>query len=411
MRIFVFVPQIPYPAKSGGRIVTCPLVEELSRLHEVHLFTLTHGEAEEKAGIDHFSNLCAGVYTAPGTSRIDIPVLGRSFFSRYPYKVHRFTSRELAQKAARAAEKHPPDVIHCQNFYMALYARDLAARCKVLYQENFETLLLERWCANAANPILRRMIQIEARRTRNFEMECPVWFDWLATISGADEMHYRQAAEMFPGTRDLIHSRIVTVRPGIDLSYYTTRQEQSLSNPFPPRAMKNLVFTGMFGYEANVDGAAWMVKEVMPLLERENLSLWLVGQKPADTVRALHNPPWIHVTGAVEDIRPYLHHADLSVVPLRIGGGIRLKILEALAMGCQVVSTPVGCEGLWSQQDPPVWSIAETPADFAESIRTCLHQEVDRAGLRRWVSERFSPTRFIDELTNLYSCSTLKSTT
>ncbi|KXK32542.1 MAG: hypothetical protein UZ16_OP3001002536 [Candidatus Hinthialibacteria bacterium OLB16] len=80
-------------------------------------------------------------------------------------------------------------------------------------------------------------------------------------------------------------------------------------------------------------------------------------------------------------------------------------------MGCQVVSTPVGCEGLWSQEDPPVWSIAETPADFAESIRACLHQEVDRAGLRRWVSERFSPTRFIDELTNLYSCSTLKSTT
>lgn len=411
MRIFIFVPQIPFPARSGGRIVTRPLVEELAKRHEVHLFTLTHGETDEKQGIEHFSSRCAGVHTAPGTSRIDLPVLGKSFFSRYPYKVHRFTNRDLALRAARVAEKSPPDVIHCQNFYMALYARDLVARCKVLYQENFETLLLERWGQTTTNPILRRLIQIEARRTRNFEMECPVWFDWLVTISSTDEKHYRQVSEKFPGTRDLIQSRIVTVRPGIDLSYYDLQQGFTFSNPFPPRVMKNLVFTGMFGYEANADGAGWMVKEIMPLLERENVSLWLVGQKPTDAVKALHNPPWVHVTGAVEDIRPYLHHADLAVVPLRIGGGIRLKILEALAMGCPVVSTPVGCEGLWSEQDAPVWSIAETPNDIAEAIRVALRQVVDKVRLRNWVIERFSPSRFLEEMTNLYSCSTLKSNT
>jgi glycosyltransferase involved in cell wall biosynthesis len=402
MRIFFFLPQLPYPPHSGGRIVTAPLVEGLSRRHEVHLFALTHGTAGEQEGERELSRQLAGVYTVPGTKRVDVSVLGQSILSRYPYKVHRFARPALARKAAQVAEQHPPDAIHCQNFYTALYGRGLAAKRKVLYQENFETLLLMRWAEAAESRLLRKLIRVEKRRTLAFEMECPLWFDHLVTISDTDQEKYRDAAKAFPDTLRHLEGRLRTIRPSINLPYYDLEKAASLPNPFESSNRVNLAFTGMFGYEANVDGAVWMAKEVMPRLDQAKYSLWLAGQDPSPAVQRLHAPPWIHVTGGVPDIRPYLYHADVSVVPLRIGGGIRLKILEALALGCPVVSTPVGCEGLWRDEDPPMWEVAEEAANFAESIEKACRLPRDRETLHAWVESRFSPERFVRDMEALY---------
>ncbi len=402
MRIFIFLPQLPYPAHSGGRIVTAPLVEGLASRHEVHVFALTHGEESENEGKALLQKVVAGVYTAAGTRRIDLPVLGRSFFSRYPYKVNRFAKQQLARMASKVARNHPPDAIHCQNFYMALYGRDLQAGCKVLYQENFETLMLERWAQTVSNPILQRLIEIERNRTLNFEMECPLWFDHLVTISIEDEQKYREASSGFPETERHLATRLRTVRPSIDLDYYDPLKAGSLSNPFPSVSRKNLIFTGTFSYEANADAACWMVNEVLPRLPEDTYSLWLVGNNPTEAVRNLNDPPSVHVTGRVPDIRPFIFHADLAVVPLRIGGGIRLKILEALALGCPVLSSLVGCEGLWSEEDPPIWEVAESAEQFALSIQEVCGMTRDRDLLRNWVSERFSPGRFIREMESLY---------
>ncbi len=403
MRIFIFLPQLPYPAHSGGRIVTAPLVEGLASRHEVHVFALMHGEESEAEGEARLRKVVAGVHTTPGTRRIDLPVLGRSFFSRYPYKVNRFARQSLARMAAKLAHLHPPDAIHCQNFYTAIYGRDLPARRKVLYQENFETLMLERWAGTTTNPILQRMIDIERRRTLNFEMECPLWFDHLVTISSEDEVKYREASRDFPETERHLETRLRTVRPSIDLTFYDLAQAAALPSPYPSTPRTNLVFTGTFAYEANVDAACWMVKEVLPSLPADTYSLWLVGNNPAEAVKNLNDPPHVYVTGAVPDIRPFLFHANLAVVPLRIGGGIRLKILEALALGCPVLSTMVGCEGLWSDEDPPLWEVAESAEQFALSVQEICTHPVRRDPLRAWVHERFSPERFIKEMESLYS--------
>ncbi len=402
MRIFIFLPQLPYPAHSGGRIVTAPLVEGLASRHEVYVFTLTHGEESEREGEARLRKAVAGVYTTPGTRRMDLPVLGKSFFSRYPYKVNRFARQQLARMASKVARQHPPDAIHCQNFYMALYGRDLYAKRKVLYQENFETLMLERWAGAATNPVLQRLIEIERRRTLHFEMECPLWFDHLVTISSEDEEKYREASKDFPETERHLSTRLRTVRPSIDLSFYDLGKAGALPSPYPSAPLKNLVFTGTFSYEANADAASWMVKEVLPRLPEDTYRLWLVGNNPTEAVRNLNDPPHVHVTGSVPDIRPFLYHADLAVVPLRIGGGIRLKILEALALGCPVLSTLVGCEGLWSDEDPPLWEVAESAEQFALSIQEVCGRQYIKETLQAWVSERFSPERFIKEMEALY---------
>ena len=402
VRIFVFLPQLPYPPRSGGRIVTAPLVEGLAKNHEVHLFALTHGFEGEIEGAAELARKVASVVTAPAKKKLDIRPLTTAFFSDLPYKVHRFWNTELMRKSSRLAETHPPDAVHCQNFYTARYGREIPSTRKVLYKENFETRVLSRWKKNSSNPFLKGLIRIEGNRTLRFELKCASWFDEIACISKQDEKLFRQAAKEEEKTERHLDEHLRTIRPGIDLDFYNPERMGEAPNPFPDNDRKNLLVTGSFNYLANSDGSVWMAKEVFPRLPGDRFSLWFVGQRPGPEVRELHDPPRIHVTGSVPDVRPYFKYADLSVVPLRIGGGIRLKILESLAMGCPLVSTSVGCEGICGETESPVWRIADKPEDLARAIEETGSKPRDSESLRKWVRERFSPERFVSEMEALY---------
>jgi glycosyltransferase involved in cell wall biosynthesis len=402
MRLFMFLPQLPYPPRSGGRIVTAPLVQGLAARHEVHVFSLLHGFDGEEEGLRKLEGQVASVTVVSGTPRLAPGPLFRALFSSEPYKVHRFWNPGLSKQAQVLAREHPPDAVHCQNFYTAKYARSLGAPKKVLYKENFETLLLDRWGETETRPGVPSLIRLERNRTLKFEMESVTWFSSVATISHRDERLFREAALEFPPTWTVIEKNLRTVLPSIDLPYYESALTSEAASPFPAGDRKNLIVTGSFNYLANVDGALWLTREVLPKLPKDRYCLWLVGQHPAEEVRGLHDPPRVHVTGSVPDVRPFFMHADASLVPLRIGGGIRLKILESLALGCPLVSTPVGCEGLWSPEDPARWEIAETPEDFAQAIERTCSVGKDRDRLRTWVRERFSPERFVSEMEALY---------
>ncbi|MCA9410191.1 MAG: glycosyltransferase [Candidatus Omnitrophica bacterium] len=401
LRIFMFLPQLPYPPHSGGRIVTAPLVEGVAERHEVHLFSLMHGFQGEEEGREQISELVAGVHTVAGTKRLDPGVMLSALGSKEPYKVHRFFKNELVEKARAITKDHPPDVIHCQNFYTAKYATTLDAPRKVLYKENFETLLLRRW-AERANPLVKPLIRVEQKRTLDFELESCLWFNEVATISSRDETNLREAAEGIPEISRYLNHHLQTILPSIRLKDYDPSKMDDLDSPFPDDGRRKLVFTGSFNYLANVEGAVWLFDEVYPLLPSDEYSLWFVGQHPDSQVHALHHPPMAYVTGAVPSVQPYLRHADASLVPLRIGGGIRLKILESMALGCPLVSTSVGCEGLHGESDPARWKIADTAEDFARAIQETCAQEPDREALRSWVIERFSPERFVGEMESLY---------
>jgi len=172
-------------------------------------------------------------------------------------------------------------------------------------------------------------------------------------------------------------TRVSEIPTGVNLEYFSP----------PPAAQPraDLVFVGSMDWLPNVDGVAYFVEQILPRIRcsRPDCTLAIVGRMPPAKIRQLaERDPKIHVTGTVPDVRPFLWGSSISIVPLRIGGGTRLKIYESMAAKIPVVSTLIGAEGLAVQDNENI-CIADTPEDFANR---CL-ELLDDAGGRRRLSE------------------------
>jgi len=216
------------------------------------------------------------------------------------------------------------------------------------------------------------MLRYEARALRRF--------DGVLAVSDADRQSF---ARLYP---DAVRRPIHVVQTGVDTDYFTPTHE-------PPRA-SHIVFTGSMDWLPNEDAMLFFCDQVLPRIRAEMPAarLSIVGRAPTPAVRRLADAAAVRVTGRVDDVRPFMSEAAVYVVPLRIGGGTRLKIFEAMAMGKAVVSTTVGAEGL------PVISgehllLADDPAAFARAVTTLLRDATLRARLgcaaRSLVLERY----------------------
>jgi glycosyltransferase involved in cell wall biosynthesis len=184
--------------------------------------------------------------------------------------------------------------------------------------------------------------------------------------------------------RELGARRIDDVPTGVDIDYF-----ERPSNPLPA---SDLVFVGAMDWLPNIDGAIWFMQEVFPLIRsaRPTTTITFAGRNPSPEIRGLSE---VHVTGTVPDVRPYLWGASVSIVPLRIGGGTRLKIYEAMAAGVPVVSTRVGAEGL-AVTDGRDIRLADDAQGFARNVLQLLGDAADRSAMadaaRELVASRFS---------------------
>ena len=235
-----------------------------------------------------------------------------------------------------------------------------------------------RHAAHATNPVARAYLGLEAKKLERYERRAALAFDHCIMVSEAD---CRTMAANYGATNT---SAIPT---GVDDQYF---HPEPCESPDP-----TMVFVGSMDWLPNQDAAQYLVGEILPLIRREvsAAQLVIVGRNPPESIRTLARIPGVQVTGMVEDVRPFVANAQVCVVPIRIGGGTRIKIFEALAMEKAVVSTTVGAEGLpvTHRQDILLADEAETFA--AEVVRTFrdveLRRALGRAG-RALVSERFS---------------------
>jgi glycosyltransferase involved in cell wall biosynthesis len=245
------------------------------------------------------------------------------------------------------------DVVVCDFLAPSLNVPDGLGKPTVLFQHNVEAMIWERHATVARHPVKRAYMRRQWQRMlRHEQAEC-ARFDQVIAVSPEDAAVF---TDRF-GVREVSH-----VPTGVDTEYFRPSGTEQ-------RQPHEIVFTGSMDWMPNEDAIHWFVQDILPLVRARvpDVTLTVVGRNPPASIRALAGDPAITVTGSVPDVRPYIERAAAFIVPIRIGGGTRLKIFEAMAMERPVVSTVIGAEGL-PVRDGVDALLADTPEAFADSV-------------------------------------------
>lgn len=370
MRVLVIDEEFPYPLDSGKRIRSYQLLSRLASRCEIDYLAYGTTQSESFAAIEKarmhphpvFANLPP--QSGPG---FYLRLLG-NLFSRYPYIVSRHYSQLFQHQLDAAVDKIKPDLILCEWTPYAVFVMDITDIPRVIVAHNIEHRIWQRYYEYEESALKKWYIGRQASKVAAFEKKI------FSMVEGAVAVSDEEADELRTLNPKL---RVEVVENGVDLDYFTPARDDS--------ERESLVFVGAMHWRPNQDAVTYFVEEIFPRIrqQRPDVTFTIVGQGPPPHIQKLGSLPGVCVTGRVEDVRSYVKAATVFVVPLRIGGGTRLKILEALAMTKAVVATSVGAEGL-AVADGVHLMIADGAEPFAERIDRLLR---DRA-LRRELGER-----------------------
>jgi sugar transferase (PEP-CTERM/EpsH1 system associated) len=362
--------ELLHPIDKGGKIRTYQMLRELRREHEITYVTLDDGQAAPDA-LERATEYAHEVVRVPFRQTAKrtpafYAELARNVASPLPFAIAKYRSPAMRDAIRALLRRRDVDVLVCDFLFPSINVdRDLPCPT-VLFQHNVEAAIWARHTQVATHPVKRLYFREQWRRMRAFEeAECRR-FDHVIAVSAEDEETFR---------RDYGVRNVSSVPTGVDTDYFSPASERA---PTP----HSLVFTGSMDWLPNEDAIRFFTRDVLPLVRAQvpDVTLTVVGRNPPAHIRALADEASaIRVTGSVPDVRPYLEGASVFVVPIRIGGGTRLKIYEAMAMELPVVSTTVGAEGLPLRSGVDA-ILADEPADLATAIVKLLR---DPALVRR----------------------------
>jgi len=352
-----------HPVDKGGRIRSYQMLRALKRHHRVTYLTLDDGTAApdaEKLALEYCDAVERVPFTPPARGSLGFWMdLARNVVSGLPYAVSRYRSDALRERIVEICRRGDVDVVVCDFLAPSLNVPVDLGVPTVLFQHNVESMIWERHAQVAANPVKRAYMREQWRRMlRHERAECGR-FGHVVAVS-------QQDAEVF--RRDFGLTEVSHVPTGVDTDYFVPSGEVE-------RRRKELVFTGSMDWMPNEDAMKWFVADILPLIQERapDVSLTIVGRNPTAGVRALADAhPAIQVTGSVPDVRPYIERSAIFIVPIRVGGGTRLKIYEAMAMERPVVSTAIGAEGLPLRHGTDA-ILADEPHAFADAVVSLLN--------------------------------------
>lgn len=415
MNILLLCPYPPYPPRSGGALRIYNLLLGLAHRHDVCCLTFAP-DARAALALEPLHTICRllTVYGPPPRS------LARrawtTCLSRQPDIALRNASPAYAAVLEQVLATQRFAIVQAESIEMAGYGLLAAASGArlVLDEFNAEYVLQRR----AAFTDLRRAWQARLRRPRPLVAGVYSLIQWqkLARYEYGLLRRYQHVLAVSEEDRQALrrlfrhsrtdhapHAPISIIPNGVDTAYFqpqpdTTHQKYS-----------TIVFTGTLDFRPNVDAVLWFVQEVLPLIRARHPAarFVVVGRSPAPVVRALHNGTTVEIAPDVADVRPYIASAAAYVIPMRMGGGIRLKLLEALAMQAPVVSTTMGAEGVPELRNGEHLALADTPADFAAAVLRLLDdpaagRRMGAAG-RALVTARYEWQVIVPRLEEIYS--------
>ena len=326
-----------HPTTRGGQIRTLETIKRLHQKHQVHY--IAFDDPDQREGPRRASAYSSVHYAIPHavaekrmTSPAFVAQLIAGAISPLPIAISRWRSAAMKREIERLQRAEQFDAIVCDFLSAAPNIPDLSRA--VIFQHNVEAMIWQRHVEHAGNFVKKAYFQLQAQRMAKYEAEACRKAKRVIAVSEADAATIQREY----GVKD-----VATVPTGVDLEYFK-RPSQVVSDL---KSTADLVFVGSMDWMPNSEGVRWFVREVFPLIlkRRPGTTFAIVGRKPPPDIDAMTNEH-IRVSGTVPDVRPYLWGSQVSIVPLRIGGGTRLKIYEAMAASVPVVSTGIGAEGL-----------------------------------------------------------------
>ena len=374
MKILMISHFIPYPPHGGAIQRTFNLLRETARKHEVHLITFSQKAIQPDPrkiaeNIKELEKYCKTVKVIDISSDNNILhrllLLAANVFSNAPFDVWRFKSKNMARAIKDALANNKFDIFHAETIGLAQYKKLAPDMPSLLVHHNVESVYILRRGKSEKNPLAQLYLFLQGIKIRAYERKMMPLFDMNIAVSDLDMLNFQ---ERIP------NGKIRVITNGTDPEYFkpTSDIEESA-----------LIFTGGLTWYPNRDAMHYFCERVFPLIKKstENIRLDIIGRSPSeDLLKYAAADESIKIHGYVDDIRSYVARAAVYIVPIRVGGGTRLKILDAFAAGKAVVSTSIGCEGLHVEDGKNIL-LADSDQEFADKVLRLLKDKKLRGDL------------------------------
>lgn len=382
MRILFLTNVLPYPLDNGGRINTYTKIKALKGAgHEIDLLSFKETKADTAQYEEHMRQYCSGVYQVYlpiSTTENKLYMEGvalRSLLTRYSFGVYKFKSKEMERLIEGLGKKKKYDCIYYDHLQLYIYEpliKSLWPNAKaVLDEHNCESLIMERNAEVTKNILKKIFLNIEVRKLKHFECLAIDRADKTVVLSEVDEAALaKRLGKEFRSV--IIPNRVA------DTDKIKKTNEQMGEN-------LRIMFVGTMTWAPNNDGVLWFLENVYEKLQEidSEIELYIVGKNPSSQVlklaRTLKN---VIVTGYVNSVDPYYEMCDFMIVPLFVGSGQRIKIIEAFSRKMPVVSTTVGAESLVYQNGESIL-IADNPQEFIDAF-----SQLREAEKRKHIAEK-----------------------
>lgn len=381
----------PWPLESGGHIRVYNLLKNLGGSHDITLFAYIRSEAE-RAFIPKVSHFCRSVSVFLRGRGWQPKYFLRAATSSYPLLLASYDVQSVAQAVGRELSSGY-DIIHCEPFYVGHIVPKNAPQKLIIVEHNIEYTLYEAVAKRSWYlPIVAPLMRLDHMKMRRQEEHMWARADRIICVSPEDQ----NIIERDSGRRD-----IALIPNGVDILHFPYKPR--LIDPQSPR----FLFTGNFSWFPNVSAYRMLISDVWPLLKkaRPGSILRIVGSNLPERLRKVGEKRGVDVVGRVPDIRTEYDRADVILAPITIGGGSRFKILEAMASGIPVVTTPVGVAGLKIRESDVVL-LADNPVEFAAQVNRLIQTDALRRTMtdaaRKHVERYFDWRSIARELSHVW---------
>jgi len=394
MHILFVTDYLPYPPTSGDRIRVLNIAKRVAKMHDISIAAPVRNLVEAQ-GIEATREICRRVEVADLPRKHPmrhIPGLVRFSFQGKPLELHFLYSKELESKITDILVSENVDIIHFEHSRMAHYVSAIPKNSTVKTVLTFHNIAYQQFDTIYKvihAPIPKFRAWLFSRQMYRWEPHCIETLDRCITVSKNDRQLLLNGK----------NGEVIDVVPnGVD-----TKINQPLARE---DLQPTLLLIGLMSYAPYADSALYFCEKILPIVKEKvrNLRVFIVGSNPPEKVKQIHGDGII-VTGFVPEVAPYYRQSTISIVPLRAGGGTRLKILESMAYGRPVVSTSLGCEGL-EVKDMEHLLVADTPKKFAENIIYLLEDhalyEKITADARRLVEKQYDWDMIAQKMLSIY---------